>query len=150
MPEHVCPLDPERHRDQVEQAAKKVYADEVIKKLPQAYDSELLERGSTLSSGERQLIALARAVLFDAKIIILDEATANIDVETEYLIQKALNDLSADKTIISIAHRLSTVKSSKRIIVVHKGKVAEEGSHDELMVKKGIYFDLYRLQFENS
>jgi len=137
-------------KEQVEQAAKKVYADEVIKKLPQAYDSELLERGSTLSSGERQLIALARAVLFDAKIIILDEATANIDVETEYLIQKALNDLSADKTIISIAHRLSTVKSSKRIIVVHKGRVAEEGSHDELMAKKGIYFDLYRLQFENS
>ncbi|MDN5342111.1 MAG: ATP-binding cassette, subfamily multidrug efflux pump [Oceanotoga sp.] len=141
----------ENYSDQdVINAAKTVYAHDIIEKLPNSYNTEILERGGTLSSGERQLIALARAVLYNAKIIILDEATANIDVETEDLIQKALDKISLNTTIISIAHRLSTVKSSNRIIVVHKGKIAEEGSHSELMNKKGIYYDLYKLQFENS
>jgi len=136
--------------EEVIKAAKEVYADEVIKKLPAGYKTEILERGGTLSTGERQLIALSRAVLFNAKIIMLDEATANIDVETEHLIQKALDKISEKATIISIAHRLSTVKSSKRIIVVHKGKVVEQGKHNDLIDKKGIYYDLYKLQFENE
>ncbi|PNR92496.1 ABC transporter ATP-binding protein [Petrotoga sp. 9PWA.NaAc.5.4] len=135
--------------EEVRKVSKFVYAEEIISKLPKAYNTIITERGSTLSSGERQLIALTRAVLFDSKIIILDEATANIDVETEFLIQKALNKISQRATIISIAHRLSTVKNSNRIIVVHKGLVVEEGTHSELLNKKGIYYDLYRLQFEN-
>lgn len=135
--------------EEVKNASKKVYAHDIIEKLPKGYNTEILERGGTLSSGERQLIALARAVLFDAKIIILDEATASIDVQTEDLIQKALDKISNNTTIISIAHRLSTVKNSNKILVVHKGLVVEEGSHNELMDKKGVYYDLYKLQFEN-
>lgn len=135
--------------EEVIKAAKKVYADDIISKFPEGYNTEILERATTLSSGEKQLIALTRAALFDSRIIILDEATANIDVETEYLIQKALNELSKEKTIISIAHRLSTVKSSSRILVIHKGKIVESGTHNELIDKKGVYFDLYKLQFEN-
>lgn len=136
--------------EEVKKVAKSVYADEIISRLPQNYYTVITERGGTLSSGERQLVALTRAVLFNSKIIILDEATANVDVETEFLIQQALNKISERSTIISIAHRLSTVKSSNRIIVVHKGLVVEEGSHEELINNHGIYYDLYRLQFENS
>lgn len=136
-------------KEEVIQASKEVYAHDIIEKLADGYDTEILERGGTLSSGERQLIALARAVLFKAKIIILDEATASIDVQTEDLIQKALDKISSHTTIISIAHRLSTVKSSNKILVVHKGLVVEEGSHNELIDKKGVYYDLYKLQFEN-
>ncbi|MDK2945694.1 MAG: ATP-binding cassette, subfamily multidrug efflux pump, partial [Geotoga sp.] len=135
--------------EEVIKASKKVFAHDIIEKLPEGYNTEILERGGTLSSGERQLIALARAVLFNAKIIILDEATASIDVQTEDLIQKALDKIADTTTIISIAHRLSTVKSSNKILVVHKGLVVEEGSHNELMDKKGVYYDLYKLQFEN-
>ncbi|GAB6188469.1 ABC transporter ATP-binding protein [Marinitoga arctica] len=133
--------------EEVIEAAKQVHAHEMIEKFPDKYYTKILERGSTLSAGERQLIALARAVIFKSKIIILDEATANIDVETEYLIQKAMDNLIGKVTIISIAHRLSTIKTAKRILVVHKGKVVEEGTHDELMQKRGIYYDLYRLQY---
>ncbi|PNR88587.1 ABC transporter ATP-binding protein [Petrotoga sp. 9T1HF07.CasAA.8.2] len=136
--------------EEVKKVAKSVYADEIISRLPQNYYTVITERGGTLSSGERQLVALTRAVLFNSKIIILDEATANVDVETEFLIQQALNKISERSTIISIAHRLSTVKSSNRIIVVHKGLVVEEGRHEELINNHGIYYDLYRLQFENS
>jgi len=136
--------------EEVKKVAKSVYAHEIISRLPQNYYTVITERGGTLSSGERQLVALTRAVLFNSKIIILDEATANVDVETEFLIQQALNKISERSTIISIAHRLSTVKSSNRIIVVHKGLVVEEGRHEELINNHGIYYDLYRLQFENS
>ncbi len=134
--------------EDVIQAAKQVHAHEMIEKFPDKYYTKILERGSTLSAGERQLIALARAVIFKSKIIILDEATANIDVETEYLIQKAMENLIGKVTIISIAHRLSTIKTASRILVVHKGVVVEEGTHNELMQKRGIYYDLYRLQYE--
>ena len=136
--------------EEVKKVAKSVYADEIISRLPQNYYTVITERGGTLSSGERQLVALTRAVLFNSKVIILDEATANVDVETEFLIQQALNKISERSTIISIAHRLSTVKNSNRIIVVHKGLVVEEGSHEELINNHGIYYDLYRLQFENN
>ncbi|SHE92105.1 ATP-binding cassette, subfamily C [Marinitoga hydrogenitolerans DSM 16785] len=133
--------------EEVIEAAKQVHAHEMIEKFPDKYYTKILERGSTLSAGERQLIALARAVVFKSKIIILDEATANIDVETEYLIQKAMENLIGKVTILSIAHRLSTIKTARKILVVHKGKVVEEGSHNELMNKRGIYYDLYRLQY---
>lgn len=136
--------------EEVIQAAKQVYAHEMIEKFPDRYYTKILERGSTLSAGERQLIALARAVIFKSKIIILDEATANIDVETEYLIQKAMENLIGKVTILSIAHRLSTIKTANRILVVHKGRVVEEGTHNDLMQKKGIYYDLYKLQYETQ
>ncbi|KAF2955879.1 ABC transporter ATP-binding protein [Marinitoga sp. 38H-ov] len=136
--------------EEVIKAAKQVHAHEMIEKFPDKYHTKILERGSTLSAGERQLIALARAVIFKSKVIILDEATANIDVETEYLIQKAMENLIGKVTIISIAHRLSTIKKANRIIVVHKGKVIEEGTHNELIQKRGIYYDLYKLQYENN
>ncbi|KLO23461.1 MULTISPECIES: ABC transporter ATP-binding protein [unclassified Marinitoga] len=133
--------------EEVVNAAKQVHAHEMIEKFPDKYYTKILERGSTLSAGERQLIALARAVVFKSKIIILDEATANIDVETEYLIQKAMENLIGKVTILSIAHRLSTIKTARKILVVHKGRIVEEGTHNELMNKRGIYYDLYRLQY---
>ncbi len=132
---------------EVMQAAETVYADEIIRRMPKAYETMVLERGSTLSAGERQLIALARSVLFQAKIVILDEATANIDAVSEHLIQKALNRISSHTTIISIAHRLATIKNSSRILVIHKGRLVESGTHEELLKRQDIYYDLYKLQF---
>lgn len=132
---------------QVIAALEKVYAYDVIEKLSDGIYTKIIERGSTLSAGERQLIALARAVLFDAKILILDEATSNIDVDTESRIETAVRELSKDKTVIMIAHRLSTVKGADRIVVIHDGKVAEEGRHTDLLSKKGVYYKLYQIQF---
>ncbi|HEY8540787.1 MAG TPA: ABC transporter ATP-binding protein [Pseudothermotoga sp.] len=132
---------------QVIVALEKVYAYDVIEKLSDGIYTKIIERGSTLSAGERQLIALARAVLFDAKILILDEATSNIDVDTESRIETAVRELSKDKTVIMIAHRLSTVKGADRIVVIHDGKVAEEGRHTDLLSKKGVYYKLYQIQF---
>ncbi len=135
-------------REEVIQASKYVYADQFIKRFPRGYDSAILERAGTLSGGERQLVALARAVLFDADILVLDEATASVDTETEALIQKAMEKVSSTKTLITIAHRLSTIRSANRILVIHKGRLVEEGSHPELLRQGGIYADLYRLQYE--
>ena len=121
---------------------------DIVNKLEKGIHYEVVERGTTLSSGERQLIVLARAVLFDSKILVLDEATSNIDVETETRIQKALRELSKDRTVIMIAHRLSTVKDADKIIVVHNGQVVEEGRHRELLRRRGVYYKLYEVQFE--
>lgn len=133
--------------DQVIEALRKVYAYDIINKLSDGIYTKIIERGSTLSAGERQLIALARAVLFNAKILILDEATSNIDVETESRIELAVRELSKERTVIMIAHRLSTVKGADRIVVIHDGKVAEEGRHNELLSKRGVYYKLYQIQF---
>ncbi len=130
------------------EAAKYVYAHHFIDRLPDKYDSVILERGGTLSAGERQLIALARAVAFNTDILVLDEATANVDTETEALIQKAMERISKEKTMITIAHRLSTIRNADRIMVIHKGMLVESGTHDELLSKGGIYSDLHRLQYE--
>ncbi len=135
-------------REEVIKAANYVYADKFIKRFPNSYDTEILERGGTISAGERQLIALARAVLYDADILILDEATANIDTETETLIQKAMERVSKQKTVLTIAHRISTISGANRILVIHKGKLVEEGNHEELIKEGGIYADLYKLQYE--
>ncbi|OAA19227.1 ABC transporter ATP-binding protein [Kosmotoga sp. DU53] len=135
-------------RQKVIEAAKYVYAERFIERLSKGYDTEILERGGTLSAGERQLIALARAVLYNAEILVLDEATANIDAETEMLIQQAMEKISKEKTVLTIAHRISTIRNSDRILVIHKGKLVEAGSHDELIKLGGIYADLYRLQYE--
>jgi len=135
-------------REKVIEAAKYVYAHHFIERLQDKYDTVILERGGTLSAGERQLIALARAVVFNADILVLDEATANVDTETEALIQKAMERISKEKTMITIAHRLSTIRNADRIMVIHKGMLVESGTHEELLSKGGIYSDLYRLQYE--
>lgn len=132
---------------EVYKALEKVEALEIIQRLPKGIYTEIVERGKGISAGERQLIALARSVLFGAKIFILDEATSNIDVETEHRIQKAVRELSKDNTVIMIAHRLSTVVNADRIVVVADGRIAEEGRHFELLKKKGAYYKLYEIQF---
>lgn len=133
--------------EEVYKALEKVEALEIIQRLPKGIYTEIVERGKGISAGERQLIALARSVLFGAKIFILDEATSNIDVETEHRIQKAVRELSKENTVIMMAHRLSTVVNADRIIVVVDGKIAEEGKHFELLRKKGAYYKLYEIQF---
>lgn len=132
---------------QIEEVAKYVNADGFINRLPAGYDEEVMERGSTFSSGQRQLLAFARALAFDPAILVLDEATSNIDTETELLIQDALTKLTRNRTTIVIAHRLSTIQHADNIIVLHKGKVRESGNHQELLAKKGMYYSLYQLQY---
>lgn len=132
--------------EQIIEACKYVNADRFIEKLPDKYASHVSERGSTFSQGERQLIAFARAVAFNPPILILDEATSNIDTETESLIQDALSKITKDRTTIVVAHRLSTIRNSDKIIVLNKGRIKEMGSHDELLEKKGLYYNLYKLQ----
>jgi ATP-binding cassette, subfamily B, bacterial len=131
---------------QIQQAALKAHADEFIKKLPKAYDTLVGERGVKLSGGQRQRIAIARAILKDAPILVLDEATSALDSESEKLIQKALWELMKNRTAIVIAHRLSTIQKMDRIIVLEDGAIAEEGTHQELLTKKGVYAKLWAHQ----
>ncbi|MGB9809808.1 MAG: ABC transporter ATP-binding protein, partial [Caldanaerobacter sp.] len=130
--------------------AKYVNAHQFIKKLPEGYNSKVTERGSTLSAGQRQLLAFARALAFNPKILVLDEATANIDTETEKLIQDALLKLTKGRTTLVIAHRLSTIQHADKIIVLHKGRIREIGTHQELLKKKGLYYTLYMLQYKDQ
>ncbi len=136
--------------ERVQEAARLVNAEGFITRLPQGYDTEVMERGSTFSAGQRQLLAFARALAFDPAILVLDEATSNIDTETELLIQDALRKLTRDRTTIVIAHRLSTIQHADSIIVLHKGKVRESGNHQELLVKRGMYYSLYMLQYQKD
>lgn len=131
----------------VKTAATAALADEFIRKLPQGYDTVVGERGLILSGGQRQRIAIARAILKDAPILILDEATSALDTESEVLVQQALNNLMEGRTTIVIAHRLSTIRRADRIVVMDAGRIAEIGSHHELMARNGIYRKLYDLQF---
>jgi len=131
-------------------AAKIAGAHPFIMKLPDAYNTKVGENGHTLSGGERQRVAIARALLHDPRILILDEATASLDTETEKQIQDALQKLTADRTTLAIAHRLSTLRNATRILVLDKGTVAEIGTHEELMRKKGIYFGLVMAQRQMS
>ncbi|HPA24460.1 MAG TPA: ABC transporter ATP-binding protein, partial [Candidatus Cloacimonas sp.] len=133
--------------EEIIQIAKYVNADKFISQLPQRYNEPVMERGATLSTGQRQLIAFARVLAYNPSIFILDEATSNIDTETELLIQDALNKVIMNRTSIIIAHRLSTIQNVDRILVLHKGEIVEEGSHYELLDKQGLYYDLYRLQY---
>lgn len=132
----------------VRQAAKIVNADTFIEKLPKRYDEEIMERGSTLSSGQRQLLSFARTIASKPSLLILDEATANIDTETELLIQDAINKMSANRSMIAVAHRISTIANADKIIVMHKGRVAEQGTRDELLERNGLFKVLYKLQYE--
>lgn len=133
-------------REDVIEAARTVHADTFIEKLPGGYDAPVTERGSTLSAGQRQLISFARTLAYKPRILVLDEATANIDTETESLITQALSVLMQDRTTIMVAHRLSTIQHADRIIVLHHGRIRESGSHQELLSKNGLYKKLYDLQ----
>ena len=132
------------------QAAKDVHAYDFISKLTNGFEEEVLERGSNFSTGQKQLISFARALVYNPKILVLDEATSNIDTETEILIQKALNRLMEGRTSVIVAHRLSTIKNVDRIIVLHKGRVREDGTHQELLRQRGIYYKLYALQYREQ
>ena len=132
--------------DDVRRAAEIVNADPFIQKLPHGYDEPVTERGSTLSAGQRQLLSFARTLAYDPKILVLDEATANIDPETETLITQALARLMDGRTTIMVAHRLSTIQHADKIIVMHHGEIKESGTHQELLAKDGLYKKLYELQ----
>ena len=130
----------------VQAAAAFVYADQFIQKLPEKYETKVTERGSSFSTGQRQLLAFARTVASQPKILILDEATANIDSETETIVQESLKKMRQGRTTIAIAHRLSTIQDANCIYVLDKGKIIESGSHDELLSQKGTYYRMYQLQ----
>ncbi len=129
------------------EAARRAQIAPFIERLPGRYQDEVQERGSTLSQGQRQLLSFARALAFDPRILILDEATSSVDTETELLIQAALEELLKDRTALIIAHRLSTIKNADRILVIHKGEIWEQGSHEELLAQGGLYARLYDLQY---
>ena len=141
--------NPNISRAQAIAAAEAVNANEFIEKLPQGYDTPLVERGQNLSQGQRQLLAFARVLASDPEILVLDEATASIDTETEQLIQEALKSIMQGRTSILIAHRLQTIQEADRILVLKNGEVKELGSHDELMALKGVYYTLNQLQFQD-
>ncbi len=134
----------------IKEIAQYVNAHHFIEQLPQKYDEPVMERGATLSAGQRQLLAFARALAFDPAILILDEATANIDTETEQLIQDALPKLLEGRTSIVVAHRLSTIQNADKIIVLHKGQIREMGSHQELLARRGLYYNLFLLQYKDD
>jgi len=136
--------------EDIKMVAQYVNAHHFIEKLPHKYDEEVMERGATLSQGQRQLLAFARTLAFDPAILVLDEATANIDTETEELIQDALEKLIKGRTTIVIAHRLSTIQHADKIIVLHKGRIREMGKHQELLAQGGLYYKLYQLQYKND
>ncbi|MEX0679987.1 MAG: ABC transporter ATP-binding protein [Balneolales bacterium] len=138
-------------REKVLQAAELVQADRFIKKLPGGYQHRLSERGSSLSMGQRQLICFVRALVYDPTVLVLDEATSNVDSETEFLVAKALDTLMKGRTSLVIAHRLSTIQHADKILVMHKGKIRETGTHHELIAQQeGIYRRLYELQFKDQ
>jgi ATP-binding cassette subfamily B protein len=140
--------DPTIGLSRIREAAARVHADRFIERLPHGYAAEVQERGATLSHGERQLLAFARALAFDPPILVLDEATSSVDTATEQLIQEALRALLQDRTAIIVAHRLSTIQFADRILVIHKGTIREEGTHAELLAQGGLYARLYRLQYQ--
>jgi len=134
----------------VRRAAEAVHASAFIERLPQQYDTAVAERGATLSVGQKQLLSFARALAFDPRVLILDEATSSVDTETELLIRDALHVLMAGRTTIAIAHRLSTIQDMDRILVLHKGQLRESGTHQELLAQRGIYHRLYQLQCKDD
>lgn len=136
--------------EQVIEAARMVHMDDYIRRLPSGYKTMLGERGINLSLGQRQLLSFARAIAFRPQILILDEATSNIDTETELIVQDALHNISAGRTTLIVAHRLSTIQHADQIIVMHKGKVREMGNHNQLLAQRGYYYRLYALQYKEQ
>jgi ATP-binding cassette, subfamily B, multidrug efflux pump len=132
---------------QLQSASREVHADPFIQRLPEAYQTEVRERGAGLSVGQKQLISFARALAHNPCVLILDEATSSIDTETEILIKDAVERLMQGRTSLVVAHRLSTIQSVDKIIVMHKGEIREQGTHQELLNQRGLYWRLYQLQF---
>ena len=147
--ENIAYGKPEATRAEIIAAARAAHAHEFILRLPHGYDSLVGERGQALSGGERQRISIARALLIDPRILIMDEATSSVDSETEKEIQKALDNLVQGRTTIAIAHRLSTLRKADRLVVLDRGQVVEVGPHEELMAKQGAYYRLYQAQARN-
>ena len=142
--------NPDATEEQIWEAIHTVSADEVIAHLEKGLDTDVGEGGDLLSTGEKQLISFARAVLADPRILILDEATASVDTMTEAKIQAAMDGVTAGRTSIMIAHRLSTVRNADMILVVRGGKIIEQGTHTELLKLRGYYFELYTRQYEEE
>jgi ATP-binding cassette subfamily B multidrug efflux pump len=142
--------NPEIGDEHVRGALRAVHADQFVDRLPQGIDTPVAERGATLSTGQKQLLSFARALAFDPRILVLDEATSSIDTDTELLIRDALHVLMAGRTTIAIAHRLSTIQDMDTILVLHKGQLRESGTHQKLLAQRGIYYRLYQLQYATS
>ena len=141
--------NPKASGDDIHAAARAALVDGFVSGLPEGYETVIGERGLRLSGGERQRISIARALLKDAPILILDEATSSLDAESESLVQRALQNLMEGRTTIVIAHRLSTVRGADRILVLSDGRIREQGTHEELIVRRGLYWKLHKLQFED-
>jgi ABC-type multidrug transport system fused ATPase/permease subunit len=135
---------------EVRRAAEAVHASAFIDRMPAGYDTPVAERGATLSVGQKQLLSFARALAFDPRILVLDEATSSVDTETELLIRDALHVLMAGRTTIAIAHRLSTIQDMDQILVLHKGELREAGTHQSLLAQRGVYWRLYQLQYKEQ
>jgi ATP-binding cassette, subfamily B, multidrug efflux pump len=135
---------------EVEAAARAAYAHDFIERLPQGYQTKIGERGGTLSQGQRQLLGIARAILANPRILILDEATSSVDTRSEQLIQSALKKLLAGRTSFVIAHRLSTIRDADQVLVMQAGQIVERGMHDDLLARGGLYAELYRRQFRDE
>jgi ATP-binding cassette subfamily B protein len=144
--ENIAYGKPEATREEIVAAARAAHAHEFVLRLPRGYDSLVGERGQGLSGGERQRISIARALLIDPRILILDEATSSVDTETEQVIQKALDNLVQGRTTIAIAHRLSTLRRADRLVVMERGEIVETGSHEVLMARQGAYYRLHEAQ----
>jgi ATP-binding cassette, subfamily B, multidrug efflux pump len=134
----------------VARAAEAVHVAPFIERLPDRYASQVGERGANLSVGQKQLLSFARALAFDPRILVLDEATSSVDTETELLIRDALKVLMAGRTTIAVAHRLSTIQDMDKILVFHKGELREAGAHQQLLAMRGIYYRLYQLQYKDQ
>jgi ABC-type multidrug transport system fused ATPase/permease subunit len=144
--ENIALGKPDASRDEIEAAAIQANAHEFIVQLPNGYDHVLEERGANLSGGQRQRLSLARAILLDAPLLLLDEATSALDTESERLVQDALDKMAASRTTLVIAHRLSTIRNADRILVIDEGRIVEEGKHQELLDRGGLYRQLYLRQ----
>ena len=148
--ENIRYAKPDATDEEVEQAARLAQAHDFVSKLPLGYDTQVGESGALLSGGQRQLVALVRALLADPRILILDEATANVDAHTEALIQQAMTAIAEDRTLLIIAHRFSTLRGADRIVVLEDGRVVGEGTHDSLIEANEVYARLYRRQWSEA
>ena len=145
--ENIAYGNPGASEDQIMAVAKATYVDRFVHSLPDGYDTILSDEGGSVSAGEKQLLTIARAFLADPTILILDEATSSVDTRTEVLIQKAMSALRSKRTSFVIAHRLSTIRDADVILMMEKGRIVEQGSHEVLLARKGPYYELYQSQF---